>query len=221
MPVLLGYVFLGMAFGLLLQQAGYGLIWSFLASLLVYGGTIQFLMIDFLTGGVGLTTAAAMTLLVNGRHAFYGLSFIRRFKQMGRAYPYMIFSLTDETYSLLCAENPPAELNADRVLFLIALFDQLYWLAGSVLGGLLGPLIPFNTKGIDFAMTALFTVIFVEQWLESRNRLPALTGLVSGMLCLAVFGPANFILPSLAVTVGILLGMKGYYLKEEEKEGEA
>lgn len=209
MPVMFGYLFLGIAFGLLLREAGYGMVWAALSSLLIYGGTIQFLSITFLSGGVGLGTAAAMTLLVNGRHVFYGLSFIERFKKMGKAYPYMIFSLSDETYSLLCAEKPPAELDENKVFFLIALFDQMYWVAGSVLGGLLGQFIPFDTTGVDFAMTALFTVIFVEQWLEAKDHLPALTGLASGSLCLAVFGPANFILPSLVITVAALLGLKG------------
>ena len=149
-----------------------------------------------------------MTLSINGRHFFYGLSFIDRFKSMGKLYPYMIFSLTDETYSLLCANQIPEELDEKKVSFLISMLDQFYWISGSVIGALIGELIFFNTTGIDFAMTALFVVIFLEQWLAVKNHLPALIGLASGIICLLLFGMDSFLLPSLLVTVGVLLLIK-------------
>ena len=161
-PIFLGYIFLGIAFGLLLQKSGLGVFWAFLISLLVYAGSMQFALVGILTGGLNAVTTAVMTLFINSRHAFYGLTFIERFKEMKKAYPYMVFSLTDETYSLLCSMERPKDFS-DRewrlATLFVSLFDQFYWVAGSVIGALIGEMITFNTTGIDFAMTALFVVI--------------------------------------------------------------
>ena len=207
-PVLLGYLFLGLAFGLLLQEAGYSFWWALLSSGIVYAGSIQFVLVEFLNGGTGFLTVAVMTLLINSRHAFYGLSFVEKFRKM-KTYPYMIFSLTDETYSLLCSLKVPEGIDEKKTMFLIALFDQLYWVAGSVLGAALGQVLPFDMTGIDFAMTALFVTIFVDQWREAKSHLPAIVGLCSAVVCLLIFGGSNFILPSLIITVGILMALKG------------
>lgn len=220
LPVLCGYLFLGIAFGLLLSNAGYGFLWALFASTMIYAGSIQFVLISFLSGGFNLVTVALMTLLINSRHLFYGLTFIEKFKRMGKRYLYMIFSLTDETYSLLCSMQTPKEFKEEDLAFSIALCDQIYWVFGSVLGTLIGEFLPFDTTGIDFAMTALFIVIFVEQWLSFPTRVPAITGLISGVLCLVIFGAANFILPSLILTVTVLLFLKKhlepYTLEETE-----
>ncbi len=207
-PVLLGYLFLGLAFGLLLQEAGYSFWWALLSSGIVYAGSIQFVLVEFLNGGTGFLTVAVMTLLINSRHAFYGLSFVEKFRKM-KTYPYMIFSLTDETYSLLCSLKVPEGIDEKKAMFLIALFDQLYWVAGSVLGAALGQVLPFDMTGIDFAMTALFVTIFVDQWREAKSHLPAIVGLCSAAVCLLIFGGSNFILPSLIITVGILMALRG------------
>ena len=207
-PVLLGYLFLGFAFGLLLQEAGYSFWWAFLSSAIVYAGYIQFVLVDFLSGGTSLPVIAVMTLLINSRHAFYGLSFVEKFRKM-KTYPYMVFSLTDETYSLLCSLKTPEGMDEKKVMFLISLFDQLYWIAGSVLGAVLGQMLPFDMTGIDFAMTALFVTIFVDQWREARSHLPAVIGLCSSVVCLLIFGGSNFILPSLIITVGLLMALRG------------
>lgn len=207
-PVLLGYLFLGLAFGLLLQEAGYSFWWALLSSGIVYAGSIQFVLVEFLSGGTGLLTVAVMTLLINSRHAFYGLSFVEKFRKM-KTYPYMIFSLTDETYSLLCSLKVPEGIDEKKAMFLIALFDQFYWVAGSVLGAALGQVLPFDMTGIDFAMTALFVTIFVDQWREAKSHLPAIVGLCSAAVCLLIFGGSNFILPSLIITVGILMALRG------------
>lgn len=207
-PVLLGYLFLGLAFGLLLQEAGYSFWWALLSSGIVYAGSIQFVLVEFLSGGTGFLTVAVMTLLINSRHAFYGLSFVEKFRKM-KTYPYMIFSLTDETYSLLCSLKVPEGIDEKKAMFLIALFDQLYWVTGSVLGAALGQVLPFDMTGIDFAMTALFVTIFVDQWREAKSHLPAIVGLCSAAVCLLIFGGSNFILPSLIITVGILMALRG------------
>ena len=204
-PVLCGYIFLGIAFGLLLQQAGYGIGWALLASTLIYAGSMQFVLVGLLGGGFGsLLSVALTTLSVNGRHLFYGLSFIEPFSKMGKARPYMIFSLTDETYSLLCGVSVPAELDKNRTFLLISLLDQCYWVTGGLIGNALGSVLPFDMTGIDFAMTALFVVIFIEQWRGAKSHIPALAGAGLALVCLLLFGPDEFLLPTLVCSVLVL-----------------
>ena len=207
LPVMLGYLFLGLAFGLLLQEVGYSFWWALLISTIVYAGSIQFVLVSFLTAGTSLPVVAVMTLLINSRHAFYGLTFIEKFKAM-KSRPYMIFSLTDETYSLLCSLKVPEGIDEKKVMFLISLLDQVYWIIGSVMGAALGQILPFDMTGIDFAMTALFVTIFVDQWREAKSHLPAVIGLISSVICLQIFGGNNFILPSLIITVTILMALQ-------------
>ncbi len=203
--VLFGYVFLGTAFGILLRQAGFGALWSLAFSGLVYAGSLQFVLAGFLAAPTALPTVALMSLFINARHLFYGLSFIERFRSMGKKRPYMIFSLTDETYSVLCGmDEVPAEVDKNGAMFLAALLDQLYWVAGSLLGTLAGGL-PLDFTGIDFSMTALFLVIFLEQWRGAKSHLPALLGLGCGAVFLLMLGPDNFLLPALCTTVAVLL----------------
>lgn len=204
-PVMLGYIFLGIAFGLLLQNAGYSFWWAFLISVVVYAGSMQFILVSLLSGGAGLVYTALMTLFINGRHIFYGLSFVEKYKKMGRAYPYMVFSLTDETYSVLCGTKVPEEMDEDKVFFWISLLNQSYWVIGSVLGALAGSRITFDWTGIDFSMTALFIVIVVEQWQEQKSHFPALLGALCGIIWLLLLGPDRFILPALCSCVVILL----------------
>ena len=207
-PVMLGYLFLGIAFGLMMQDAGYSFWWAFLSSVFIYAGSMQFVLVTLLTSGASLLYAAIMTLFINGRHLFYGLSFIEKFRGMGKRYPYMVFSLTDETYSVLCSLKVPESLDEKRVSLLISLLDHLYWVMGSVLGGMVGQFIKFDTTGIDFSMTALFVVIVLNQWLDSKEHRPALIGAVLGILCLLLFGPDKFLLPALTFTALVLLGVK-------------
>jgi len=216
-PVLFGYVFLGTAFGILLQKAGYNYIWALFTSLTVYAGSLQFVLVSFLSLGTALTTVALMTLFINSRHIFYGLSFIEKFKKMGKAYPYMVFSLTDETYSVLCSLKVPDGVSKNTVMFLIALLNHGYWVAGSVLGALIGQIIPFDVTGIDFSMTALFVVIFLEQWKVSKTHIPALIGITSGIFFLVIFGPDNFLLPSLITTVILLTFCKPFVKLQEDE----
>lgn len=205
-PVMLGYLFLGIAFGLMLQDAGYNFWWAFFCSLFIYAGSMQFVLVTLLTGGANLLYAAVMTLFINGRHIFYGLSFIEKFRKMGRAYPYMVFSLTDETYSVLCGLKVPEHMNENRICFLISLFDHMYWIIGSVVGAVIGQLITFDTTGIDFSMTALFVVIVLNQWMDSKEHRPALVGGVIGIICLLLLGADTFLLPALSITALALLG---------------
>lgn len=214
--VLFGYVFLGTAFGILLRQAGFGALWSLAFSGLVYAGSLQFVLAGFLAAPTALPTVALMSLFINARHLFYGLSFIERFRSMGKKRPYMIFSLTDETYSVLCGmDEVPAGVDKNGAMFLVALLDQLYWVAGSLLGTFAGGL-PLDFTGIDFSMTALFLVIFLEQWRGAKSHLPALLGLGCASVFLLVLGADNFLLPALCTTVAVLLLARPVLNREKE-----
>ena len=217
-PVMAGYLSIGIAFGLLMQEMGYNVFWALLISLILYAGSMQFVLLQFLSGGASLLTVAVTTLLVNSRHLFYGLSFMDTFRSMGKKYLYMVHSLTDETYSLLCSYQPQEGEDGKQVMFWISLLDHIYWLVGTALGALAGGLIPFDTTGIDFAMTALFVVIFVEQWKGAKSHLPAIAGLVCGVLSLLVFGADRFILPAMILGIAVLLGSKKYVLQKEIEE---
>lgn len=206
LPVLCGYLFLGFAYGVLMRKAGYGPGWSLASSLFVFAGSMQFLMVELLQTGASLLLCAAMTALLNSRHLFYGLSFIEKFRSFGAARHYLIFSLSDETYSVFC--SLPAERQTRSVMVKIAVLDQFYWTLGGLLGGLLGAVLPFDAAGIDFAMTALFIVILMEQILSAKSRLPIIIGLASSLVFLLTLGKDVFILPALVVTVAVLLGAR-------------
>lgn len=204
-PVLCGYLFIGFAFGVMLRDAGFAPGWAFLSSLTIYAGSGQYLLVSLLAANASLVTVAVMTLLLNCRHIFYGLSFLEQFREMGKAMPYMVFSLTDETYSLLCSLKTPENVDPNAMRFLVALLDQSYWIFGSVIGAIIGGVLPFDSTGIDFAMTALFVVIFIEQWKSAKRHLPAFIGLGCAALSLAVFGAQKFIMPALLLISVLLL----------------
>ena len=220
-PVLMGYLAIGIAFGLMLQEIGYNFIWAFFMSLTIYAGSGQYLGVTLLATAAGLGTVALMTLLINFRHLVYGLSMLEKFRGMGWRKLYMIFSLTDETYALLSSAQAPIGVDPRRFYFAIALLDQSYWVLGSVIGGVAGALIPFSTEGVDFAMTALFVVIAVEQWKTYRKHLPALLGCAVTVVFLIIlgsfFGQDQMLLISLGVIVLILLILRD---RLDEKEGE-
>ena len=213
-PVLCGYLFIGFAFGVMLRDAGFAQPWAFLSSLTIYAGSGQYLLVSLLAANASLVTVAVMTLLLNCRHIFYGLSFLETFHQMGRKKWYMIFSLTDETYSLLCSLNAPEGIDPNAMRFWIALLDHSYWIFGSVIGAVIGGVLPFDSTGIDFAMTSLFTVIFVEQWMSARCHIPAFLGLGAAAISLAILGPDNFILPAMIAICVMLVALRGRLAKE-------
>ncbi len=217
-PVLVGYAFLGMAFGLMLQNAGYHAGWAFLASLTIYAGSMQFVLVSILSTGLGLPTVALMTLSINSRHFFYGLPFLEKFRQMGKSFLYMVFSLTDETYALLCNLKVPVGLSRSRTRFMIALLNHSYWIVGSVLGAALGELVSFDLKGIEFTMTALFTVILVEQWQASKKagRYSILIGAGCAVLALVIFGPGRFVLAALLLVSALLILLRPVLLRQLE-----
>ena len=201
-----GYIVLGTGFGILMRNAGYGVVWAASMSLLIYAGSMQYVGVGLLAGGASVLAAAVTTLMVNARHLFYSISMIGPYKGAGRRKPYMIFALTDETYSLLCGGTVPEGADPDRYRFLVSLFNHSWWVAGSVIGNLLGAVLPFSTEGIEFSMTALFIAAFTEQWLKTKDRLPALAGLLCTLLSLLVFGRDRFLVPAmLLITLALTL----------------
>ena len=213
-PVLAGYLVLGIGFGILMHNAGYEVLWSASMSLFIYAGSLQYVGAGLLSGGASVLTTVITSFMVNARHLFYSMSMIDQYKDAGKYKPYMIFSLTDETYSLLCDGKIPDGTDPNTYRFLVSLFDHCYWVAGSVIGSLLGGVLPFSTAGIEFSMTALFIASFTEQWLTTKDHVPALTGLLSTLLCLVVFGKENFLIPAMLLITLVLT------LLRSRKEGE-
>ncbi len=214
-PVLTGYLVLGFGFGIILNANGYGFLLALAMSLFIYAGSMQYAAIGLLTGGASLITAALTTLMVNARHLFYGISMIDKYKDTGNIKPYLIFALTDETYSLVCGDNPTIKHeNRTDYYFLVSLFNQIYWVIGSLAGALVGSLVEFNSEGIDFALTALFLTVFLEQWLTTEKHASALIGVVASVGCLALFGRGNFLIPAMLVIALLLC-----FYKEEGENG--
>ncbi|MBP3215506.1 MAG: AzlC family ABC transporter permease [Clostridium sp.] len=203
-PVFAGYVVLGIGFGILLRSAGFGVLWAFAMSTFIYAGSMQYVGVSLLSGGASVITAALTTFMVNARHLFYSISMVDTYKDAGPYKPYLIFALTDETYSLLCDKKTPPGDDPDRYRFFVSLFNQCYWVLGSVIGSLLGAVIPFSTEGIEFSMTALFIASFTEQWLSTKDHVPALTGLLCTLLCLVLFGASKFLIPAMLLITLVL-----------------
>lgn len=203
-PVMTGYLFLGFGFGLLMQQKGFGVLWSGAMSLFIYAGSMQYVAVNLLTGGVGLITTALTTLMVNARHLFYGISMVDTYRSTGKKKPYLIFALTDETYSLVAGKDKPA-----LYCLVVSVLNQSYWVLGTVLGALAGTLIPVELPGIEFVLTALFVTIFTEQWLTTKDHKPALLGVGATALCLWIFGKEVFLIPSMAMIAGVLTLTRG------------
>lgn len=205
-PVLTGYLCIGMAYGLLMANAGYGVFWALLLSLLCYAGSMEFVAVSLLTAGFDPVQALLMALMINARHAFYGLSMLEKYRGTGWARPFLIFSLTDETFSLVSTLEPLDGVTRRDFYFWISLLDYLYWQMGSVLGALIGGLLPFDTTGLDFALTALFIVLFLEQWRKRENRPAALIGLGCTAVSLAVVGADRLVIPAMVLILAVLLG---------------
>lgn len=203
-----GYIFLGIAFGLLMDSKGFGLPWVLCMSLFIFAGSMQFVAVDLISGGFSsLLTVALTTFMVNARHIFYGISMLDRYKKAGPRKAYLIFALTDETYSLVCnGYNSPGADPAKEYdyYFFVSLFDQCWWVTGSVIGSLLGTMLPFTIKGIDFALTALFVTVFFDQWFKSDSHFFAVTGVLSSVLCLIIFGADNFLIPSMILIFAVI-----------------
>ena len=208
LPVMCGYLFLGTAFGAVLAQAGFGPAWALAASTLVYAGSLQFVMVPLMAAGTSLIVVALTALMVNARHLFYGLAMLDRFRGLGWKKLYLIFGMCDETFSVTCSTRAPEGVDEGWFMTFVTLLDQLYWVLGAALGGLFGSLLTLNTEGLDFVMTAMFVVIFLENWLKEENHTSSLLGLGLPLVGLVLFGAQNFILPSMAAILLALTALR-------------
>ncbi len=208
LPVMAGYIVLGIGFGILLEVNGYGVWWSLAMSVFVYAGAMQYVGVALITSGASLISVALTTLMVNARHLFYGITMIDRYKGAGWKKLLLMHTLTDESYSLICSNKAPENSEPHQYYLLISLCDMLYWVIGCVLGSLIGSAITFDLTGIDFSMTALYVIIFVEQWLTTDDHRPALIGLGASVLCLLIFGPKNFLIPAMFLIIILLTAMR-------------
>ncbi len=219
LPVLTGFAFLGIAYGILMQSKGYGAIWSLLMSLIAFGGSMQFVAITLLVTGFDPLQAFYLSLIVNARHLFYGISMLEKYKGFGKVKYFLIYTLCDETFSIVCNQEVPEGVEAKWFYFFISLLHYSYWALASFLGGCIGQVINIKTKGLDFALTALFVVIFVEGWKDKKNRVPAMIGVGVSAVCLLGFGQENFIIPAM-VLILVQLTLLKKTITKHNKGGE-
>ncbi|WP_321420542.1 AzlC family ABC transporter permease [uncultured Methanomethylovorans sp.] len=204
-PVFLGYIPLGIAFGFLFTGAGYHWAYVLLMSTLIYAGSVQFISVALLAAGAGLMEFLTLTLLINLRHSFYGLSMLEKFSDTGKVKPYLIFGLTDETYALLTTTIVPEGASKSKFYFYIALLDHFYWVTGSVIGAVLGSVLDFNLNGMTFVLTALFVVLTIEQYYNSQSRFPFIAAIIAGVISILLFSPKNMLLISILIGTLILV----------------
>lgn len=205
LPIMAGYIVLGIGFGILLQSKGFAWYWAFIMSACVFAGSMQYLAVDLLASGASMLVFAIMTLVVNARHLFYGIAMLVKYRDVGKAKPFLMFWLTDETFSIVCSAEPPKDVNRTSYYFFVSMFDYLYWVIGSTIGALFATFISFNSAGVEFSMTALFVITLLNQWEKSENHLPAITGLAVTLVCLIIFGSENFLIPAMALITLLLL----------------
>ena len=208
LPLLFPYFFVGIAFGILIHEAGYSVLWAILSGVFIYAGSMQIVMVSLITAGVPLLTIALMTFFINARHIFYGIGFLDKFRRMGWKYPYMILTLTDETYSVLCSIDYPENIDVKKADFYIALLSHMLWVFSCTVGALAGEMLPFDMTGIEFSATAFFVVVCVKQWYQFDSRIPAVTGFVSAITFYILLGADYFLLPALSVSLITLTIMK-------------
>ena len=216
LPIMAGYLVLGMGFGILLYDHGYSVLWAILMSITIYAGSMQYVAVELISSGASVLTTLLMTLMVNARHLFYGLSMLEKYKNIGWKKPYLIFGMCDESFSINYTADIPEGVDKGWFMFFVTLLNQFYWFFGSTLGGVLGSFIHFNTEGLDFVLTALFVVIFLEQWLKDKDHTSSILGIVLSLLCLIAFGADDFMIPSMIAIAGVLTLLR----KPLEKSGE-
>lgn len=217
LPICVGFLFLGMSYGFLMKSKGFSFIYPTLMSLFIFAGSMEFVTVNLLLSAFNPLYAFALTLMVNARHLFYGLSMLDKYKNVGLKKLYLIFGMCDESFTINYTVTPPPDIDKGWFMFFVTLLNQLYWVSGATLGALLGYVIHFNTKGLEFVMTALFVVMFIEQWEKSTNHRPAIIGVICSVLSLIVFGSSNFVIVAMALIIlSFTLGRQ--YLSKEAKE---
>ena len=218
LPILAGYSFLGMAFGIMMNAAGFSFVWPLVMSILIFGGSIEYVAVEMLTSAFSPVEVFIMTLLIQARHVFYGISMLDKFKGMGWKKPYLIFGMTDETFSINCSVKIPEDVDKGWFMFFVTLLDQIYWVTASAAGGIIGSLLKFDTSGISFVMTAMFVVILLEQWLKEKDHTATLIGLAASVVCLLCFGADSFMIPTMIAIVALLAMSKNKLTEMEAGE---
>ena len=219
LPIMVTFVVLGIGYGILMQKHGFGPVWSLLSGILIFSGTVQFVSVSMLTGG-SFIMAGITALMVAARHIFFSISMIGRYQEEGRRKWYLYYALCDETYAMLSRDEDPPGVNRSGYRFLVTLFDQSAWVLGSFIGGWIGTLLSFNSTGIDFAMTALFTTVFIQQWIDSKCHIPAVLGLAATLACRVLFGRDLFLIPAMVIILITLTVMRGRIEAEEATEND-
>jgi len=208
LPIMVTFLVLGAGYGILMEKHGYGPVWSLLSGIIIFSGTAQFVSVTMLSSG-SVLMAGITALMISARHVFFSISMIGRYRNEGRRKGYLYYALCDETYAMLSRDDVPEEVNVSNYRLLVTLFDQLAWLTGSFLGGWIGTLLTFNSTGIDFAMTALFTTVFIQQWIDNKCHIPAVLGVVATLACRIIFGRDIFLIPAMIMIIGVLTAARG------------
>ena len=200
-PICIGFLFLGISYGFFMHSKGFSFLYPVLMSLFIFAGSMEFVTVNLLLTAFNPLSAFLLALMVNARHLFYGISMLDKYKNTGLTKPYLIYGMCDESFSINCTVTPPADVDKGWFMLFVTLLNQIYWVAGAALGSLLGSVISFDTTGIEFVMTALFVVMFINQWEETDNHRSALTGVFCSMVCLFLFGAQHFIIPAMALII--------------------
>ena len=219
-PILAGFLFLGMTYGIYMNVSGFNFVYPMLMSMTIFAGSVEFVTVNLLLGSFDPVQAFVMALMLNARHIFYGISMLDKFKGTGLKKIYLIFGMCDETFSVNYTADVPKDVDRGWFMFFVTLLNQIYWVAGATLGGIFGSFITFDTKGLEFVMTAMFVVIFLEQWLKDKNHFPALIGLGLSVLSLAVFGSSNFMLPAMFAILAALTILRKPFEKKAVKQND-
>lgn len=214
LPIFAGFWFLGLTYGIYMNASGFSFWYPMLMSLTIFAGSVEFVAVNLLLGAFNPLQALAMTLMINARHLFYGISMLDKYKGTGWKKFYLIFGMCDESFSINYTSNIPAEVDRGWFMFFVTLLNHIYWFTGATLGGIFGSLIQFNTEGLEFVMTAMFVVIFLEQWLKEKRHTSALLGLGLSLICLLAFGSESFILPAMLAILGVLTLLRKPLAKE-------
>ena len=214
-PVFAGFWFLSLAYGIYMHTAGFSFWYPMVMSLTIFGGSLEFVAVAMLLAPFAPLQTLSMTLIIQARHLFYGISMLDKYKDLGWKRIYMIFGLCDETFSINCTVKVPEDVDKGWFMFFVTLLDQFYWVSGATVGGLVGSLLKFDTTGLDFAMTAMFVAIFMEQWMKEKKHYTAFIGLGSALLCRLGFGADNFLIP----TMLCILTFLAFLRKPIEKAG--
>ena len=208
-PIIAGFLFLGIAYGIYMNQSGFKFYYPMFMSFIIFAGSVEFATVSWLLGSFDPVNIFFLTLMINARHLFYGLSMLEKYNIPGWKKLYLIYGMCDESFSINATVDVPKDIDKGLFMFFVTMLNQIYWVAGATIGGIFGSFIPFDTKGIEFVMTALFVVIFLENWLKEKDHSASVIGLFISFICLTVFKGTNFIIPSMIIILSVLTLLRG------------